>query len=147
MFRSAILFISLSNWNFRVDELVSRGNSSVKFPSSTFASIPSKLIRFSLHFLPPFIAVSELNEFLFTRILFDAFMTDITLDFTTPFKFTSALPFFLELMNVMAAATAQEITTIEPVRGKIAWAINRSQWANAQISFTILWRWIQMYQF
>lgn len=38
MFRSAILFISLSNWNFRVDELVSRGNSSVKFPSSTIRS-------------------------------------------------------------------------------------------------------------
>lgn len=64
---------------------------------------------------------------LFTRILFDAFMTNLAKDFATPFKFTFALPFFIKLMNVMTAATAQEITTIESVCGEIAWPINGSQ--------------------
>lgn len=77
---------------------------------------------------------SQLTQFetfvayaLFTGILFYAFMTDITLDFTTPFEFTSALPFLIELMDIMAAATAQEITTVESVCGEIAWPINGAQ--------------------
>lgn len=64
---------------------------------------------------------------LFACILFDAFMADITLNFTTPFEFASALPFPIKLMDVMSASAAQEITTVETVRGEITGPINRAQ--------------------
>lgn len=44
---------------------------------------------------------------LFTRILFDTFMTYVTFNMAAPYKFTSTLPSFYQLMNIMATTTAQ----------------------------------------
>lgn len=69
-----------------------------------------------VHFKP-----FEHNIFtLFACILFDALMTDITLDLTTPFEFASTLPFFVELMDIISAAATQQITTVQTVCGEIA---------------------------
>lgn len=85
------------------------------------------------------------NVLLFTCILLDALITHITLYLTTPLKFASALPLFIQLVSIIAASATQYITIIDTATHcTITRSADSAQWADTQVTITIIRRWIQM---
>lgn len=79
---------------------------------------------------------------LFASVLFDSRTTNVTLNITTPLKFTSALPCSIQLMCVVSPTATQQVTSIDTIHRSITISSVRTQAAQAVVLFAVIWWWL-----